>query len=53
MTDEAHDGEEMIEDLEAPAEMQQHVSGGLIDCIDPTCGNASKHSTIGGRHVSA
>ena len=43
VNDEARDdGEEKIEDLEAPAAVQQDVTGGLIDCIDPTCGNNSK-----------
>jgi hypothetical protein len=46
MTDEAHnDDDETIEDLEAPAEMQQQVAGGLVDCISPTCLNDSKVRT--------
>ncbi len=43
MTDEHRDeaAEELIEDLEAPAEAQRDVAGGLMDptagCASPTC----------------
>jgi hypothetical protein len=49
MTDEernAEGAEESIEDLEAPAEAQGDVAGGVVKCATPTCGGDSTVSTF-------
>ncbi len=38
--------EEAIEDLEAPADAQENVAGGVIKCVPPTCAGDSDISTF-------
>lgn len=49
MTDEERSAEgtgESIEDLEAPADAQADVEGGVTKCVYPTCGGDSAVSTF-------